>query len=112
MRLVGGSRSSEGRVEVFLEGQWGTVCNNLWTLREANVVCRQLGYLSADRVFYNGAKFGEGEGDILLDMVQCEGNEDDILNCQQDVNSGPACDHSEDVGVECTTTGKSFLLFY
>lgn len=104
MRLEGGSRSSEGRVEVYLDGQWGTVCNNLWTLREANVVCMQLGYVGADNVFYDGNKFGEGVGDILLNLVQCEGTEQDLLDCPQGVTDGPPCDHSEDVGVECTTT--------
>ena len=44
LRLVGGERESEGRVEICVEGFWGTVCDSGWSQREALVVCRQSGY--------------------------------------------------------------------
>ena len=42
IRLVGGSTNREGRVEVCVDGRWGTVCNNNPQL--ARTVCSQLGY--------------------------------------------------------------------
>ena len=44
IRLVGGINETEGRVEICLGGQWGTVCDDQWGDVEASVVCRQLGY--------------------------------------------------------------------
>ena len=44
LQLVGGSRHDEGRVEVCVNGNWGTVCDYNWDISETQVVCRQLGY--------------------------------------------------------------------
>ena len=43
IRLVDGSSGREGRVEVCMDGHWGTVCSNAWTEEDAYVVCRQTG---------------------------------------------------------------------
>ena len=42
IRLVGGSRPNEGRVEYCIEGVWGTVCDDFGDRNYALVICRQL----------------------------------------------------------------------
>ncbi|XP_019624233.1 PREDICTED: deleted in malignant brain tumors 1 protein-like [Branchiostoma belcheri] len=101
IRLVGGgSTSSQGRVEVFHAGQWGTVCDNSWGLSDAHVVCRQLGYPGA-KAALGSAAFGRGSGPIWLDEVTCDGSEATISDCGHNGWGIHDCGHGEDAGVDC-----------
>lgn len=60
MRLANGDAPNEGRVEIFYRGQWGTVCDNLWDLVDASVVCRALGFENATEALGRAA-FGPGK---------------------------------------------------
>ena len=101
MRLAGGSGSHEGRVEILLHGEWGTVCDDDWDLTDANVVCKQLGYINGASAAHGTAHFGEGTGIIWFDNVKCTGSEAHLYDCLSDGVGIHNCGHSEDAGVTC-----------
>lgn len=98
--MNGPSRCS-GRVEVFHNKQWGTVCDSSWDINDANVVCRELDCGSASKV-RGGAWFGQGSGAIWLDRVNCTGKEAALKECQKRPWGEHGCDHSKDASVECS----------
>ncbi|XP_041379083.1 scavenger receptor cysteine-rich domain superfamily protein-like [Gigantopelta aegis] len=101
VRLVSGSTDYEGRVEVCINGVWGTVCDDSWGSSDATVVCKQLGYAyTGYAVAFRYAKFGYGRGSIYLDDVQCSGSETSLLSCSYDSHTDD-CSHSHDAGVRC-----------
>ncbi|XP_072016366.1 uncharacterized protein [Amphiura filiformis] len=114
VRLVGGSASHEGRVEVYHNGMWGTVCDDnlayysyeYYATESANfatVVCRQLGFSSGTGVVKKMAYnfFGEGNDPTWLDNVYCSGSESRLDECSHNGWGAHNCDHHEDVGVIC-----------
>ncbi|XP_045710484.1 deleted in malignant brain tumors 1 protein-like [Phyllostomus hastatus] len=101
LRLVGSSGRCSGRVEVFYQGSWGTVCDDLWDISEAEVVCRQLGCGRAMSAL-GKAHFGPGSGDILLDNLQCSGAERYLGQCMHSGWAEHNCGHHEDAGVTCS----------
>ncbi|KAI8520995.1 hypothetical protein Bbelb_007490 [Branchiostoma belcheri] len=108
IRLVGGSGDHEGRVEVFLNGQWGTVCDDGWSLNEADVACRQLGFSRAERAT-TGASFGQGTGRIWMDDVSCSGSESRLQSCSYRGWESSNCWHSEDAGVVCRNSDRESI---
>ncbi|XP_072545128.1 HHIP-like protein 1 [Salminus brasiliensis] len=103
VRLAGDEygQKDRGRVEIYANGEWGTVCDDLWNTKNAAVVCRQLGFRYALKASKH-AEFGEGKHlKILLDDVQCEGTEETLLDCQHAGVGTHNCAHYEDAGVIC-----------
>lgn len=98
VRLAGGS-TDFGRLEVFVDGEWGTVCDDEFGSNEANVACKMLGFGRSTSVRTN-AYYGQGSGPILFDNVQCSGDENSLFSCQIDYDTSD-CAHAEDVGVVC-----------
>jgi hypothetical protein len=102
VRLVDGATSYEGRVEVYHNGQWGTICDDGWDITDANLVCRQLGLLPAISA-EGSARFGQGSGPIMMDDVNCNGRESSVSLCAFGGWEIHDCGHSEDAGVVCGT---------
>ncbi|XP_041458223.1 neurotrypsin-like [Lytechinus variegatus] len=98
LRLVDGLTSNEGRVEIYKNGEWGTICDDSWDISDAKVVCRQLGYPGAELAFTRSLFHG-GVGRIWMRQVQCSGTEKLLSECS--FNDYDICDHSEDAGVRC-----------
>lgn len=100
VRLANGAKESEGRVEIFHDGEWGTVCDDHWDIHDADVVCNMLNYSRALRA-PRQAFFGRGNGKIWLGSVSCRGNETTLVQCEHQGWKVDSCDHHEDASVIC-----------
>eukprot|EP00105_Crassostrea_gigas_P042845 XP_019926993.1 PREDICTED: uncharacterized protein LOC105338278 [Crassostrea gigas] len=102
VRLVGGQTPLEGRVEVFYNGVWGTICDDYWDDKDTTVVCNSLGFSARGAISMSCSTFGFGNGPILLDDVDCLGTETDIGVCKHRGWTIHNCNHVEDVAVRCS----------
>jgi deleted-in-malignant-brain-tumors protein 1 len=125
VRLAGGTGNNNGRVEIYHNGEWGTVCDDFFSVRDAKVVCRQLGFSTNSKLshflepeanrseikpdplssFRLGTRIDTnvagGSGTIWLDNVACTGNEAKLIDCRSNTLGVHNCDHSEDIGIAC-----------
>ncbi|NXP55688.1 DMBT1 protein, partial [Heliornis fulica] len=81
----------------------GTVCDDGWDLKDAAVVCRQLGCGTAVAA-PAAASFGRGQDPIWMDRVACLGRESDLVECQARPWGINSCTHEEDAGVVCSVS--------
>ena len=111
VRLVGGQSPDSGRVEVYHNGTWGTVCSYSWDLRDGQVVCRMLGYTSAAEV----KQYRPGTKLMRLCGLQCNGKENNLFDCpvSRYMRIRYFRDHN-DAGVTCLniTTGKKCAVHF
>ncbi len=98
-----------GRVEIYHDETWGTICHNYWDIDDATVVCRQLGYPAALKAYTYDDTSGKDTGQIWLDNVRCEGIEPRLVDCPfyRDWGSYYCFEnHTEDAAVECRVDGE------
>ena len=100
IRLNGSNNSYSGRIEYCYNGIFGTICDDEWSIQDANVACRQLGFQGARRA-YGSAYFGPGTGPIWLDNLQCNDSESRLEDCPNKGWRVNDCTHNNDAGVEC-----------
>ncbi|KAK7444250.1 hypothetical protein BaRGS_00040422, partial [Batillaria attramentaria] len=101
VRLRGGDRPTNGRVEIFHNNTWGTICDDGWGTQEARVVCRQLGHAGHEYQARGRAYYGAGQGTIQLDDMSCLGTESTLSQCSHRAWGTSNCNHNEDAGVDC-----------
>ncbi|XP_061830118.1 galectin-3-binding protein B-like [Nerophis lumbriciformis] len=106
IKLSGLKSPWQGRVEVYHNGKWGTVCDDGWDMAEAQVVCRQLNFPGAVSVVI-GENYGQAPGPIWLDDVKCDGTEKSLFACNINKWGVSDCTHKEDVGVICQSWNRS-----
>ena len=122
VRLRGGSKPNEGYVEIkapSANNTWGGVCDDGIGKPEADVICRMLGYPQGSETAWMGPRskrnvhsFGHGSGRILLDNLDCTGNEDSVVQCKHlpwgDHNCKDAGAKHEWLGITCLVSFFNF----
>ena len=116
IRLVEGGNIYEGRIELFNDYEWVSVCENGWNINAASVVCRDLGYAGVIESPKQMPFYGPGSSTVILEDVSCRGNENSLMSqCTHSGTSylqypgqfgqpwpyGRTCEHKQDVGVAC-----------
>jgi len=109
VRLVGQDgdiNSKAGRLEVYHDGRWGTVCNDApdgkgdqTDNNMAKVVCRMIG--QSGGITKVNHDFGQGSDPTWMDNVGCQGDEKSLFDCKFNPWGEENCSHGEDVGIVC-----------
>eukprot|EP00057_Strongylocentrotus_purpuratus_P001257 XP_001197503.2 PREDICTED: neurotrypsin [Strongylocentrotus purpuratus] len=107
VRLRDGMSNDEGRVEIYHDGEWGTICDDFWDVADATVVCRWLGYMRASKA-KSAAFYGPGHNfqPIWMSNVNCTGEEVELSACASSDWGDNQCSHREDASVICTNLSE------
>ena len=100
VRLRQGRSPAEGYLELVVDGEWGYVCDDGWSMQEADLVCRQLGYSRGVKKTTTGLVYGPvDQSKRSTEDVNCHGHEERIEDCQLTAKGESAreCKLSEDI---------------
>ena len=131
--MVDGPNQYSGRIEIYnihtyqsynsytiFPYQWGTVCDtDQWTVQDATVLCRSLGYQFNEENLPRNQSYGLATGLVWTRYVSCSGNEHYIWDCSYSTNNyytyyngqytyRPYCNHSADIGIVCSGMYNTF----
>ncbi|CAE1296100.1 PRSS12 [Acanthosepion pharaonis] len=107
IQLVNGSSEISGRIEITRGGTIGSICDDEFDDNDAKVICRMMGYSTGEEI---PNIFGDGEGVIWLDNLNCTGSEYGVEMCPNLSWGKHNCKHSEDVAIKCFKKGKYNLI--
>ncbi|XP_077148127.1 T-cell differentiation antigen CD6-like isoform X2 [Ranitomeya variabilis] len=99
LRLSGTRDPCAGRVEIFKDGFWGSVCHDGWDAMDAEITCKQMKCGSALSAL-GASHFGSGHPQIHLNEVNCTGSENSLWECP--ANGTRECSTKEHAGVVCS----------
>ncbi|XP_078535228.1 CD5 antigen-like [Lissotriton helveticus] len=102
VRLVNSGDACRGRVEIKHENRWGTVCDNDWDMKDAQVVCRQLNCGAASDAETRNDVFLNGVLPVGVSDVKCTGAEKSLFDCPHAPWGFNSCTWKSDGGVQCT----------
>jgi deleted-in-malignant-brain-tumors protein 1 len=100
IRLAGSTVARKGRLEVYHNLTWGTVCDDNFDNADVAVACSMLGFGLVGQTYYNAT--GAGTGQIWLDEMQCVGDETTLGSCVHNPWGSHDCTHYEDVWLDCS----------
>ena len=98
--LVGRNSDNEGRVEIYYNNTWGTVCWNNWDKYDSNTVCWQFGYTGATQ-YYLSPLINQENAPVWMNQVRCYNFEICLGKCLYDGFGNNKCRHKDDVFVKC-----------
>ncbi|RDD38528.1 Deleted in malignant brain tumors 1 protein [Trichoplax sp. H2] len=102
LRLINGATLNEGRVEIFHNMKWSTVCGNTITKQEGKALCHQLNLIFEGFTYH--AVFGKGHASVPILSLNCSNDKTKIKNCNlSPISSAARCNHNDDVGIICIT---------
>ncbi|KAL1463177.1 hypothetical protein WDU94_014956, partial [Cyamophila willieti] len=106
IRLVDGPNILTGRVQLYLNGQWRSVCSNSrnWTVVDMETTCRQLGYQGGRWWAWLDREPGPPQPRLLLEQPRCSGTESTLDQCSswttKQLGSG-VCEYHPDLAIQC-----------